>query len=57
MPGMLGELAERFDVLEVLGRQRVDDEREAALAAKAVGPQQPRLELGALDEGERDRRS
>jgi hypothetical protein len=47
---MARDLPERLDVLEVLGGERVDDEREAALAASAAGPEQTWFELGALDE-------
>ena len=49
-PGDVRQESERLDVLEVLGRQRMDDECEAALAAVAAWPQQPGFELGVLNE-------
>ena len=48
--GNAREHPERLEVLEVLGGERVDDEREPALAPLPVRPDEPRLDLGVLDE-------
>jgi hypothetical protein len=41
--------AQRLHVAQILLRQGVDHEREPALALRAVGPQEPRLQLGGDD--------